>query len=94
MLAATYPTFCDLIITGLVGLRPRPDNVIEINPLVPPDVLAFFCLDRLRYHHDLTILYDRNGTQFNRGTGLRLYVDGKEVSHRKSLDRLLYRLPD
>ena len=27
----------DLIITGLVGLRPREDNVVEVDPLLPPD---------------------------------------------------------
>ncbi len=27
--------FADLVITGLVGLRPRPDDVVEVNPLLP-----------------------------------------------------------
>ena len=31
-----HSTFNDLIITGLVGLRPRADDMIEVNPLLPP----------------------------------------------------------
>src|SRR5262252_5827324 len=27
--------FCDLVITGLVGLRPRDDDTIEVSPLAP-----------------------------------------------------------
>ena len=27
-----HSTFNDLIITGLIGLRPREDNTIEVNP--------------------------------------------------------------
>jgi hypothetical protein len=30
-----HSTYCDLIITGLAGLRPRADEVIEVKPLVP-----------------------------------------------------------
>ena len=30
-----HSTFNDLIITGLVGLRPRADDTIEVNPLLP-----------------------------------------------------------
>ena len=28
-----HSTYCDLVITGLVGLRPRPDDTVEVNPL-------------------------------------------------------------
>jgi len=30
-----HSTYCDLIITGLVGLRPRADDIVEVNPLLP-----------------------------------------------------------
>ena len=51
-----HSTFNDLIITGLVGLRPRMDHRLEINPLVPEGSLDYFCLDHVRYHdRDLTI---------------------------------------
>lgn len=45
-----HSTFNDLVITGLVGLRPRPDNTIEVNPLVPENKWDWFCLDNVLYH--------------------------------------------
>lgn len=33
-----HSTFCDLIINGLVGLRPRANGEIEVKPLVPDGV--------------------------------------------------------
>src|SRR5262249_21138967 len=63
--------FADLVITGLVGLRPRADDVVEVNPLLPPGKWDWFCLDRIPYHgHDLTIVWDKDGRRFNRGAGL------------------------
>ena len=84
-----HSTFCDLIITGLVGLRPRLDNVVEVNPLLPDGKWDWFCLDRVRYHgHDLTILWDKDGSRYHAGKGLQIYVDGKLKGQRNTLGRL------
>jgi predicted GH43/DUF377 family glycosyl hydrolase len=89
-----HSTFNDLIITGLAGLRPRLDQWLEVNPLVPEGGLEYFCLDGIRYHdRDVTILYDRNGTRYGKGAGLHLYVDGREVGSRKDLGWLRAKLP-
>ncbi len=89
-----HSTYCDLIITGLVGLRPNATDVVEINPLVPAGKWDYFCLDNVLYHgHHLTILYDRTGKQKNRGNGLRLFADGREIAHANHLARLTGRLP-
>ena len=75
-----HSTFCDLVISGLVGLRPRADNTVEVNPLVP-DSWEFFCLDQVRYHgRRLTILWDKTGDRYHLGTGLRILADGKEIA--------------
>lgn len=85
-----HSTFNDLIITGLVGLRPRMDNVIEVNPLLPTDQWAWFCLDNVRYHgHNVTILWDKEGDRYHRGKGLRVFVDGKQVAHADTLTRVI-----
>lgn len=77
------------MITGLVGLRPRPDDIIEVNPLVPEGTWDYFCLDGVRYHgRTLTILYDRTGTRYRRGAGLQVLVDGQSVARSDSLQRL------
>jgi len=85
-----HSTFNDLIITGLVGLRPRPDNTIEVNPLLPADKWDWFCLDNVLYHgHNLTIIWDKNGDKYHLGKGLRLLVNGKEVGSAPNLSKLL-----
>ncbi len=85
--------FVDPLVTGLIGLRPREDNVIEINPLLPAGAWSYFALDALPYHgHILSIVYDSTGRHYHRGAGLTLLVDGKKVASRKSLGPLRYTL--
>ena len=77
------------MINDLVGLRPRPDDRVEVNPLVPPQAWPWFCLDGVPYHgHTLTILWDRDGTRYNRGRGLSVLADGHVIAHRDELGRL------
>jgi hypothetical protein len=77
-----HSAYNDLIITGLAGLRPRADDLLEINPLIPventsADSLDYFCLENVPYHgHLVTILYDRSGRHYGRGKGVTIYVDG------------------
>lgn len=86
-----HSTFNDLVITGLVGLVPRSDDRIEIHPLVPSDRWNWFCLDRVLYHDQiLTILWDRDGSRYNRGKGLQLFVNGEKVASSKSLDKIIF----
>jgi hypothetical protein len=83
-----HSTFCDLVITGLIGLRPRPDERVEINPLVPLEWDAF-CLDRIPYHgHSLTILWDKTGQRYRKGKGLRVFADGQEIASSPKIGRL------
>lgn len=89
-----HSSFCDLVITGLVGLRPRPDNVLEVHPLVPEGVWDYFCLDQVRYHgRTLTILFDRTGDRYHRGKGLQVLVDGRSVARSDTLRRVTATLP-
>lgn len=86
-----HSTFNDLVITGMVGLVPRLDDLIEIHPLVPAGKWDWFCLDRLNYQDQmLTILWDKDGTRYNKGTGLQLFVDGVKVASSKSLEKLIF----
>jgi hypothetical protein len=90
-----HSSFCDLIITGLVGLRPRADNVVEVHPLVPDGKWDWFCLDKVSYHgRSLTILWDKTGTKYNKGKGLRVLADGREIARSETLGRLTASLPE
>ena len=85
-----HSTFNDLIITGLVGLRPRADHTVEVNPLLPDGRWDWFCLDNLLYHgHYLTILWDKYGDRYHRGKGLLVLVDGKIVGQSDTLERIV-----
>jgi len=85
-----HSTWNDLMITGLCGLRPRQDNTIEVNPLLPQNKWDYFCLDNVLYHgHNLTIVWDKDGSRYHAGKGLRVYVDGKLVGQRETLGRLV-----
>ncbi len=89
-----HSTYCDLVISGLVGLRPRADDVVEVNPLIPEGAWDYFCLDRVRYHGRwLTILYDKTGRHYDRGRGLRVFVDGREIAASERLAPLTGILP-
>jgi hypothetical protein len=71
--------FCDLVITGLAGIRPQEGNRLTVNPLIPADAWDYFCLVNIPYHgHTLAIFWDRDGKRYNRGAGFHILIDGKE----------------
>jgi len=89
-----HSTYADLLITGVVGLRPRADDVVEVNPLLPEKSWAWFCLDGVKYHgRTLTILWDVDGKRYHRGAGLRVLVDGAEIASSPTLSRVEGKLP-
>ena len=99
-----HSTWNDLIITGLCGLRPRADQTIVVNPLLPKEFATphadqrsakwdYFCLDNIPYHgHTLTIVWDRDGSRYHVGRGLRVFVDGKLKGQRDNIGKLI--IPD
>ncbi len=86
--------FDDLIISGLVGLRPRADDVLEVNPLVPadprdPDFLPYFALQDAPYHgHLVSVVFDADGRRYGRGAGLSIYIDGRRAANSSRLGKL------
>jgi hypothetical protein len=73
-----HSTYCDLIITGLVGLRPREDNILQVNPLVPGN-WDYFCLENISYHgSNISIVFDKNGCKYGRDKGFSIYVNGNQ----------------
>jgi hypothetical protein len=79
----------------MVGLRPRADGKLVLDPLVPPGEWSYFAMDGLPYHgHLLTIVYDQTGRHYHRGRGLTLFVDGKKIAGRATLGPLEAELPN
>jgi len=89
-----HSSYCDLIITGLVGLRPRADDIVEVNPLLPADTWDWFCLDNVLYHgRIITILWDKTGRKYNKGRGLHVFADGEKIASAAVLSRVTGKLP-
>ena len=85
-----HSTWNDLMITGICGLRPRQDNTLEINPLLPDGKWSYFCLDNVLYHgHHISIVWDQDGSRYHAGKGLRVYVDGQLKGQRDSLGKII-----
>jgi hypothetical protein len=90
-----HSTYVDLILSGLIGIRPRSDNVLEINPLLPvanpPQTRAirYFALQGLLYHgHEVSVVYDVDGTRYRLGKGLSVFVDGHRAAGPSALGRV------
>lgn len=87
--------YADLIITGLIGVRPSAGNDLVIRPLVAQDKWDYFALDALPYHgHLLTVIYDRTGEHYHRGAGLTVLIDGHVAGHRDFLSTLTVVVPE
>jgi hypothetical protein len=78
-----HSTYVDLILNGLIGIRPRSDETLEIAPLISVEQpseggpIRYFALQGISYHgHDVDIFYDRDGNRYAAGRGLSVFVDG------------------
>ncbi len=84
--------FCDLVITGLVGLTPRDDDSLEVNPLAPAD-WDYFALDDVPYRgHLISVVWDKTGKRYKLGAGLHVLVDGKPTAKSLTLRSLTLRV--
>ncbi|MFC0775238.1 MGH1-like glycoside hydrolase domain-containing protein [Terrimonas alba] len=88
-----HSTFNDLIISGLAGLRPRADDLVEVHPLLPDDKWDWFCLDNVLYHGKIvTIIWDEDGKKYKKGKGLSIWVNGKKVASSLKLEKVVGKL--
>jgi hypothetical protein len=88
-----HSTFNDLVISGLMGLRPQPGNTLAIKPLVPKS-WRYFVLENVPYHgHNVTLMYDRTGTRYHQGPGFHVYLDGQLVAQSPDVRHLTITVP-
>ena len=84
-----HSTFCDLVLSGLVGIRPSLSNTLTVKPMFEEKDLAYLCADGILYHgRSITILWDRLGTRYGLGRGLFVYLDGELAASSASLTDL------
>ena len=80
-----HSTFCDLIISGLIGIQPQLDGSVVIEPLVPEGEWDYFSLSGIQCAgKEIAVVYDKTGHHYHSGKGLAVYVNGKESSRSDS----------
>jgi hypothetical protein len=88
-----HSTFNDLVISGLMGLRPQPGNTLVIKPLVPAS-WSYFVLENVPYHgHNVTLMYDQTGDRYHQGPGFHVYLDGRQVAWAPDVRGLTITIP-
>lgn len=84
-----HSSFCDLVLSGIAGVRARDDEILEINPLFDENDFAYMCADGILYHNRyISVLWDKDESRYNKGKGLRIYIDGKEVCHSNKIEKI------
>ena len=85
--------YVDLILGGLLGIRASASDSLRINPLVPHD-WDYFSVEGVSYHgHELSLVWDHDGTRYNRGAGFTVLLDGKTVLNRPDLADIKVSIP-
>lgn len=84
-----HSAFCDFIISDLVGVRPSMDSSLTIHPLVSDGYWDWFCLDKVKYHNKiLTIIWDKDGTKYNKGKGFSIFIDNQPKHNAQNLGKI------
>ena len=84
-----HSSYCDLVITGLVGIQEQPGDLLVIDPLAP-NTWDYFALDDLPYHgRRVSVVWDRVGNRYEFGPGLHVVIDGKQVATSRELQRII-----
>ncbi len=80
-----HSTYNDNVISGLIGLRGEPGDALVVSPLAP-STWDYFALENTPYHgHNVTVLWDRTGSRYGQGAGLKVFVDGVAAAARRNL---------
>ena len=82
-----YP-YNTVVLSDLIGIRSQENNTIVINPLVP-DEWDWFGAEFPYKGKDYTLIWDRDGSHYNRGSGLILFdADDNVVAQCDTLQRI------
>ncbi|MEV6494892.1 discoidin domain-containing protein, partial [Actinoplanes sp. NPDC051633] len=78
-----HSTFNDLVLSGLLGIRPQAGGSVRIAPLAPPS-WDHWAVENVAYHgRNLSVVWDSTGSAYGRGAGLSVWLDGR-LAHRQA----------
>ena len=83
-----HSTFCDLVISGLVGLSSPGHGVVEIRPLAPEGWDWWRLSGVPCAGMTVDVVWDRNGRRFGKGKGFSVFADGKAVFTAPTVPRM------
>ena len=73
-----HSSFCDLVISGIIGLNPSADGSVTIQPLLPEGKWDWFCLKGVCIGNSVyDVVFDKDGTHYGGPKGLCVYRNGK-----------------
>lgn len=78
-----------IFVEDMAGIQPRSDDKIELWPIA----LGYdhFMVNNVRYHgHDVTVVWDPDGSEYGLGAGYSLFLDGQKKVTTATLGRLTY----
>lgn len=88
-----HSTYTDNILGDLIGIQPQSGDVFKVNPLVLP-TWDYFIAENIPYHgHNITVLYDRDGSRYQAGSGLQIYVNGELSARRNGVGPMQVTIP-
>ncbi|MFI6761274.1 Ig-like domain-containing protein [Micromonospora sp. NPDC050417] len=78
-----------IFVEDMAGLQPRSDDKIELWPI--KFGYDHFMANNLRYHgHDVTVVWDPDGSKYGLGAGYSLFLDGEKKVSTDKLGKLTY----
>ena len=84
-----HSSFCNLVISGLMGICLRPDGSVAIGPLVPDGYWDYFCIANVYCRGNyISVIYDKTGRQYGLGKGFRVYVNDRCVFHAPRIQKV------
>lgn len=84
-----HSTYCDLVLSGLCGIRPKDDGKIEIYPLFDEEKTDYLCADGVLCHgKQISLVWDKLGNRYGLGKGLFVLCDGKVTATAEKCEKI------
>lgn len=88
-----HSTYTDNVLTDLFGVEPQKEDVFQINPLMLPS-WSYFLVENIPYHgHNITVLYDRDGSRYQVGSGMQIFVNGVSAARQDQVGPMRVSIP-
>ena len=67
-----HSMYCDLVLSGLLGIQAGVDAQLEVHPLIPDDWEYFRVQNLYFYGRKYEIVFDKDGKHYGEGSGLHI----------------------